>query len=107
MSNLKERLQNIKDEVAQQYSYKDYQEFKDLTRRIDTDIVFVMDCMLDLVCKRYAEEVIKEASERSLLYCVTLGIEDCNVKTKQFYHKPSATEIKIDKQSILKLIEEL
>ena len=36
-------LEEIKNEVAQQYSFSNYKEFCQLTRNVDTDIVFIMD----------------------------------------------------------------
>ena len=36
-------LKEIKDKVAQQYGFFDYKEFCQLTRNVDTDIVFIMD----------------------------------------------------------------
>ena len=36
-------LEEIKNEVAIEYSYESYDDFKNLTRKIDTDIIFVMD----------------------------------------------------------------
>ena len=50
-------LEEIKNEVAIEYSYESYDDFKNLTRKIDTDIVFVMDGFFNKVAKRYAKEV--------------------------------------------------
>ena len=36
-------LEEIKDKVAKQYSFSNYKEFCQLTRNVDTDIVFIMD----------------------------------------------------------------
>ena len=48
-------LEEIKNEVAIEYSYESYDDFKTLTRKIDTDIIFVMDEFFNKVAKRYAE----------------------------------------------------
>ena len=50
-------LEEIKNEVAIEYSYESYDDFKNLTRKINTDIVFIMDEFFNKVAKRYAEEV--------------------------------------------------
>ena len=50
-------LEEIKNEVAIEYSYESYDDFKNLTRKIDTDIIFVMDGFFNKVAKRYAKEV--------------------------------------------------
>ena len=64
-------LEEIKNEVAIEYSYESYDDFKNLTRKIDTDIVFVMDGFFNKVAKRYAKEVaiasLKKASENAKL----------------------------------------
>ena len=62
-------LEEIKNEVAIEYSYESYDDFKNLTRKIDTDIVFVMDGFFNKVAKRYAKEVaiasLEKASENA------------------------------------------
>ena len=64
-------LEEIKNEVAIEYSYESYDDFKNLTRKIDTDIVFVMDEFFNKVAKRYAKEVaiasLEKASENAKL----------------------------------------
>ena len=50
-------LEEIKNEVAIEYSYESYDDFKNLTRKINTDIVFIMDEFFNKVAKRYAKEV--------------------------------------------------
>ena len=50
-------LEEIKDKVAQQHGFSNYKEFCQLTRKIDTDIIFVMDGFFNIVAKRFAEEV--------------------------------------------------
>ena len=64
-------LEEIKNEVAKEYSYESYDDFKNLTRKIDTDIVFVMDEFFNKVAKRYAKEVaiasLEKASENAKL----------------------------------------
>ena len=62
-------LEEIKNEVAIEYSYGSYYDFKNLTRKINTDIVFIMDEFFNKVAKRYAEEVaiasLEKASENA------------------------------------------
>ena len=62
-------LEEIKNKVAIEYSYESYDDFKNLTRKIDTDIVFVMDGFFNKVAKRYAKEVaiasLEKASENA------------------------------------------
>ena len=85
-------LEEIKNEVAIEYSYESYDDFKNLTRKIDTDIVFVMDGFFNKVAKRYAKEVaiasLEKASE--------------NAKTKHFSTKNMVdfSKIVVDKSSI-------
>ena len=86
-------LEEIKNEVAIEYSYESYDDFKNLTRKIDTDIVFVMDGFFNKVAKRYAKEVaiasLEKASE--------------NAKTKHFSTKNMVdfSKIVVDKSSII------
>ena len=85
-------LEEIKNEVAIEYSYESYDDFKNLIRKSDTDIVFVMDVFFNIVAKRYAEEVaiasLEKASE--------------NAKTKHFSTKNMIdfSKIVVDKSSI-------
>ena len=62
-------LEEIKNEVAIEYSYESYDDFKNLTRKINTDIIFVMDGFFNKVAKRYAKEVaiasLEKASENA------------------------------------------
>ena len=62
-------LEEIKNEVAIEYSYVSYYDFKNLTRKINTDIVFIMDEFFNKVAKRYAKEVaiasLEKASENA------------------------------------------
>ena len=62
-------LEEIKNEVAQQHGFSNYKEFCQLTRKIDTDIIFVMDGFFNIVAKRYAKEVaiasLEKASENA------------------------------------------
>ena len=66
-------LEEIKNEVAIEYSYESYYDFKNLTRKIDTDIIFVMDVFFNKVAKRYAKEVaiasLEKASEKAKVNC--------------------------------------
>ena len=58
-------LEEIKNEVAIEYSYDSYDDFKNLTRKINTDIVFIMDEFFNKVAKRYAEEVVIASLEKA------------------------------------------
>ena len=62
-------LEKIKNEVAIEYSYVSYYDFKNLTTKINTDIVFIMDEFFNKVAKRYAKEVaiasLEKASEEA------------------------------------------
>ena len=58
-------LEEIKNEVAIEYSYESYDDFKNLTRKIDTDIIFVMDGFFNKVAKRYAKEVAIASLEKA------------------------------------------
>ena len=58
-------LEEIKNEVAIEYSYESYDDFKNLTRKIDTDIIFVMDGFFNKVAKRYAKEVAIASFEKA------------------------------------------
>ena len=85
-------IEEIKNEVAIEYSYESYYDFKNLTRKINTDIVFIMDEFFNKVAKRYAKEVaiasLEKASE--------------NAKTKHFSTKNMIdfSKIIVDKSSI-------
>ena len=70
-------LEEIKNEVAIEYSYESYDDFKNLTRKIDTDIVFVMDGFFNKVAKRYAKEVAIASENAKIKY--TLDEELNNV----------------------------
>ena len=61
-------LEEIKNEVAIEYSYESYDDFKNLTRKIDTDIVFVMDGFFNKVAKRYAKEVAIASENAKIKY---------------------------------------
>lgn len=54
-------LDEIKTEWAKDHSYENYFEFLDLTRKCDTDHVFIMDGAVSQIAKRFAKEVAKEA----------------------------------------------
>lgn len=54
-------LDEIKTEWAKDHSYENYFEFLDLTRKCDTDHVFIMDGGVTQISKRFAKEVAKEA----------------------------------------------
>ena len=58
-------LEEIKNEVAIEYSYESYYDFKNLTRKINTDIIFVMDGFFNKVAKRYAKEVVIASLEKA------------------------------------------
>ena len=70
-------LEEIKNEVAIEYSYESYDDFKNLTRKIDTDIVFIMDGFFNKVAKRYAKEVAIASENAKIKY--TLDEELNNV----------------------------
>ena len=61
-------LEEIKNEVAIEYSYESYDDFKNLTRKIDTDIVFIMDGFFNKVAKRYAKEVAIASENAKIKY---------------------------------------
>ena len=60
------KLEEIKNEVAQQHGFSNYKEFCQLTRKIDTDIIFVMDGFFTKVAKRYAKEVAIASLEKAI-----------------------------------------
>lgn len=78
-------LLNVKDEVAQEFGYGDWDEsylWDDVT-----------NSMIDEVAKRYAAEAIQEAADRA--------------RTKKTGNSGSYYDASVDKQSILNLINEL
>ena len=91
-------LEEIKNEVAIEYSYESYDDFKNLTRKIDTDIVFVMDGFFNKVAKRYAKEVaiasLEKASENAKVNCNHEEIK------KEFTDVDSGYLYFVDKHSI-------
>ena len=58
-------LEEIKDKVAQQYGFSNYKEFCQLTRKIDTDIVFVMDGFFNKVATILQQEQQKLIAENA------------------------------------------
>lgn len=86
-------LEEIKNEVAIEYSYESYNDFKNLTRKIDTDIVFVMDGFFNKVAKRYAKEVaiasLEKASENAKLK--TFSTKNLTDFSKKMVDKSSIT----------------
>ena len=86
-------LEEIKNEVAIEYSYESYDDFKNLTRKIDTDIVFVMDEFFNKVAKRYAKEVaiasLEKASENAKLK--TFSTKNLTDFSKKMVDKNSIT----------------
>ena len=58
-------LEEIKNEVAIEYSYESYDDFKNLTRKIDTDIVFVMDGFFNKVATILQQEQQKLIAENA------------------------------------------
>ena len=86
-------LEEIKNEVAIEYSYESYDDFKNLTRKIDTDIVFVMDGFFNKVAKRYAKEVaiasLEKASENAKLK--TFSTKNLTDFSKKMVDKNSIT----------------
>ena len=85
-------LEEIKNEVAIEYSYESYDDFKNLTRKINTDIIFVMDGFFNKVAKRFAKEVAIASLEKA----------SKNAKTKHFSTKNMIdfSKIVVDKSSI-------
>ena len=86
-------LEEIKNEVAIEYSYESYDDFKNLTRKIDTDIVFIMDGFFNKVAKRYAKEVaiasLEKASENAKLK--TFSTKNLTDFSKKMVDKSSIT----------------
>ena len=86
-------LEEIKNEVAIEYSYESYDDFKNLTRKIDTDIVFIMDGFFNKVAKRYAKEVafasLEKASENAKLK--TFSTKNLTDFSKKMVDKNSIT----------------
>ena len=80
-------LEEIKNEVAIEYSYESYDDFKNLTRKIDTDIVFIMDGFFNKVAKRYAKEVAIASENAKIKY--TLDEELNNVYMTERKTNPS------------------
>ena len=58
-------LEKIKNEVAIEYSYESYDDFKNLTRKIDTDIIFVMDGFFNKVATILQQEQQKLIAENA------------------------------------------
>ena len=86
-------LEEIKNEVAIEYSYESYDDFKNLTRKINTDIVFIMDEFFNKVAKRYAKEVaiasLEKASENAKL--TTFSTKNLIDFSKKMVDKDSIT----------------
>lgn len=99
MSNLKERLQQIKDDYAKELYFPSWDEMCiQISLRVGSSFgkMTEIEKYQDEICKRYAEEVIKESSERA-------ATEEAHVRQGNSLRWTSV----VDKQSILKLIEEL
>ena len=58
-------LEEIKNEVAIEYSYESYDDFKNLTRKIKIDNEIIMDEFYNKVEKRYAKEVAKKKKKKA------------------------------------------
>ena len=58
-------LEEIKDKVAQQYSFSNYKEFCQLTRNVDTDIVFIMDGFINKFATILQQEQQKLIAENA------------------------------------------
>ena len=86
-------LEEIKNEVAIEYSYESYDDFKNLTRKINTDIVFIMDEFFNKVAKCYAKEVaiasLEKASENAKL--TTFSTKNLIDFSKKMVDKDSIT----------------
>ena len=90
VERIKERgmktLDEIKTEWAKDHSYENYFEFLDLTRKCDTDHVFIMDGAVTQIAKRYTKEVAMEALK--------------NANEKATYFLDANDEVQIVKSSI-------
>lgn len=80
-------LEEIKDEVAQQYSFSNYKEFCQLTRNVDTDIVFIMDGFINKFATILQQEQQKLIAE--------------NADTKMERYNDLQDVIVVDKSSII------
>ena len=58
-------LEEIKDKVAQQYGFSNYKEFCQLTRNVDTDIVFIMDGFINKFATILQQEQQKLIAENA------------------------------------------
>ena len=68
-------LEEIKNEVAQQHGFSNYKEFCQLTRKIDTDIIFVMDGFFNKVATILQQEQQKLIADNARLQ-VKLAIKN-------------------------------
>ena len=58
-------IEEIKTQWAKDHSYENYSEFLDLTRKCDTDHVFIMDGAVTQIAKRYAQSQTQEIKEQN------------------------------------------
>ncbi|MCT3817798.1 hypothetical protein HZQ56_17820 [Elizabethkingia anophelis] len=56
--------------------------------------------LAQIYAREVAQASLEKVAENANMKVVILGIEDCSQMTKSFYHKPSATEISLNKSSI-------
>ena len=80
-------LIEIKDKVAQQYSFSNYKEFCQLTRNVDTDIVFIMDGFINKFATILQQEQQKLIAE--------------NADTKMERYNDLQDVLVVDKSSII------
>lgn len=58
-------IEEIKTQWAKDHSYENYFEFLDLTRKCDTDHVFIMDGAVTKIAKRYAKSQTQELQDQN------------------------------------------
>ena len=91
-------LEEIKNEVAIEYSYESYDDFKNLTRKIDTDIIFVMDGFFNKVATILQQEQQKLIADNARLQ-VKLAIKN----EPQIFNKYGNDDgfIEVNRESII------
>jgi len=58
-------IEEIETQWAKDHSYENYFEFLNLTRKCDTDHVFIMDGAVTQIAKRYAKSQTQELIEQN------------------------------------------
>lgn len=91
-------LEEIKDKAAQQYGFSNYKEFCQLTRKIDTDVVFVMDGFFNKVATILQQEQQKLIADNARLQ-VKLAINN----EPQIFNKYGNDDgfIEVNRESII------